>query len=54
MTEEERTELQLAEDVCRRFLACDLTAEQEIGAKELLARVLWRSEEQDSQHEMQD
>lgn len=44
MTDDERIELQLAEDVCRRFLACDLEAEGEMGAKQLLTQILGRDE----------
>ena len=46
MTEDERAELQLAEEICRRFLGCDLLAAQEsaAGAKRLLAQILGREE----------
>ncbi|EKM51809.1 uncharacterized protein PHACADRAFT_262157 [Phanerochaete carnosa HHB-10118-sp] len=44
MTEDERLELQLAEEICRRFLACDLEAERELGTRQLLAQILGREE----------
>lgn len=51
MTEEERAELEIAEDVCRRFLACDLVAEKDAvsrgSAKKLLAQVLGGEEDEE-------
>lgn len=42
MTEDEKTELQKAEEICRLFLACDLEVEGDTNAKTLLARILGR------------
>ena len=51
MTEDEKTELQQAEEVCRRFLACDLEAGQGIDAKRLLSTILGRSEDMTNEDE---
>lgn len=48
MTDKERQELQEAEDICRRFLAWDLQADEEIAEGEVkrkLAVVLGRETE---------
>ena len=44
MSEDEKADLQQAEEICPRFLACDLEVEQEVGAKDLLAGILRKSE----------
>ena len=49
MTEDEKLELQMAEEVCRKFLACNLEGEDVIDAKEILTQVLGRSEDVDNE-----
>ena len=53
MTEDEKMELQTAEEVCRRFLACDLESEQDLDAKSLLAQVVGGNEAADSEGELE-
>ena len=52
MTEDEKVELQLAEEICRRFLACDLEGERDIDAKDLLAQVLGRTQDVEAEREL--
>ncbi|KIP05169.1 hypothetical protein PHLGIDRAFT_74704, partial [Phlebiopsis gigantea 11061_1 CR5-6] len=54
MTEDEKIELQVAEEVCRRFLACDLEGKRDgVDAKSLLAQVLERDGAADDEGELE-